>query len=70
MIPTAADALCSLYGIGGSGLYLMDFAFDDSIVADRAAEFDERMQLLREGVITSEEMRSWYLGSSEPPREK
>ena len=64
----AADALCSLYGIGGSGLYLMDFAFDDSIVADRAAEFDERMQLLREGVITSEEMRNWYLGSSEPPR--
>ena len=59
---SAADALLDIYDMADSGEYQVDFAFDDSIVADRKTEFDERMQLLNAGVISAEEMRSWYLG--------
>lgn len=58
----AADILCSIYGLAPEGEYSIDFEFDDSIVAPRTTEFSERMQLLNAGVITSEEMRAWYLG--------
>ncbi len=61
----AADALCDIYGIAPTGEYIMDFGFDDSIVADRSREFDERMELLKNGVITDEEMRIWYMGEGE-----
>lgn len=58
----AADALCDIYDITPKGEYIVNFCFDDSIVADRRTEFEERMNLLTAGVITPEEMRSWYLG--------
>lgn len=61
----AADALCDLYGLVPEGSYVMDFDFDDSIVADRSTEFEERLSLLKNGVISSEEMRAWYLGEGE-----
>ena len=61
----AADILCDLDGLSAKGEYTVDFEFDDSIVADRQAEFSERMQLLSAGVLSAEEMRSWYLGEGE-----
>ncbi|MEE0944885.1 MAG: phage portal protein [Clostridia bacterium] len=59
---SAANALVDIYDIAQSGEYKVDFAFDDSIVADRTTEFDERMRLLNAGVISAEEIRRWYLG--------
>lgn len=58
----AADILCDVYSLAPEGEYSIDFAFDDSIVADRTAEFDERMRLLDKGVITADEMKAWYFG--------
>lgn len=62
---SAADALCGIYNLVPEGEYHMDILFDDSIIADRRTEFSERMELLREGVISRGEMRSWYLGENE-----
>ncbi len=61
----AVDILCSLYELAQEGEYRIDFLFDDSIVADRVREFEERLALLKEGVITADEMKSWYLGKGE-----
>ncbi len=61
----AVDALCDIYGLAVSGEYIIDLAFDDSIIADRNREFEERLELLKNGVITAEEMRSWYMGEGE-----
>ncbi len=61
----AVDALCDIYGLAPTGEYIIDLAFDDSIVADRTREFEERMELLKNGVITAEEMRCWYMGEGE-----
>lgn len=58
----ACDALCDIYALAPTGGYVMDFAFDDSIVADRSREFEERLELLKNGVITADEMRCWYIG--------
>ena len=58
----AADILLDIYDLAEEGAYEVDFLFDDSIVADRPTEFDERMRLLTAGVITADEMREWYLG--------
>ncbi len=58
----AADTLCDIYSFAPKGEYKIDFAFDDSIIADRRLEFEERMELLDKGVISIEEMRAWYLG--------
>lgn len=60
-------AMCiwsSLYSFTDYGECKISIEFDDSIVADRNREFDERIQLLREGVISSAELRAWYLGEN------
>lgn len=61
----AANMLCGIYALAPEGKYKLDIMFDDSIIADRATEFSERMELLKEGVISRDEMRSWYLGENE-----
>ena len=61
----ATDALCDIYGLATSGEYTVDLAFDDSIIADRNREFEERLELLKNGVITAEEMRWWYMGEGD-----
>ncbi len=58
----AASVLCDVYSLAPSGDYEMDIAFDDSIIADRKTEFEERMALLDKGVISTEEMKNWYMG--------
>lgn len=55
----------SLYGLMKFGECEVGFEFDDSIVADRAREFDEREKLFGMGIISAEEFRAWYLGESE-----
>ena len=40
----------------------MSFEFDDSIIADRKREFDERLALVQAEIMSKEEMREWYFG--------
>lgn len=54
----------NLYSVTDCGECKISIEFDDSIVADRNREFDERILLLREGVISPAELRAWYLGEN------
>ena len=61
----AMDALCTLYHLAPEGKVEAAFEFDDSIVADRKAEFDERVRLVQLGAMAPWELRMWYLGEPE-----
>lgn len=58
----AMDALCDLYFLSPKGEYEITFEFDDSIIADRNREFDERIALFEAGIMSKDEMREWYFG--------
>ena len=64
-LASAMNTLAELYALTKSGDYYISFDFDDSIVADRKAEFDEKMRLLCKGIIAPWEMRAWYYGEEE-----
>ncbi len=58
----AMNTIVDLYCLAPDGEYGVSFEFDDSIVADRRTEFEEKMKLLEGGVIQPWEMRAWYFG--------
>lgn len=62
---SAMDTLCSLYGLAPEGEYDISFEFDDSMIADRKAEFEEKKQLVSDGIMLPWEFRMWYFGESE-----
>ncbi len=66
----AMDTLTSLYGLAKAGEYGISFEFDDSIVADRKAEFEEKLKLCNAGIIEPWEMRKWYFGEDEETAKK
>lgn len=66
----AMNALTDLYSLAPSGEYHISFDFDDSIIADRKTEFDEKMRLLEKGIISPQEMRAWYFGEDEKQAKK
>lgn len=57
----AMDAWAGVLGVD-EGEWTVGFMFDDSVVSDRGEAFEERLRLVEAGVLTVEEMRSWYLG--------
>ena len=59
------DVLCDLYELAPSGEYSVSFDFDDSIIADRKTEFEEKMRLLTAGIMQPWEFRAWYFGEDE-----
>lgn len=59
------NVLCDLYDLVPRGEYSISSDFDDSIMTDRKAEFEEKMRLLSAGIIKPWEMRSWYCGEDE-----
>lgn len=61
----AMDIWCSIYHLAPEGNYSVSFDFDDSIIADRKTEFEEKMRLLDAGVMLPWEFRSWYFGEEE-----
>lgn len=61
----AMNVYCDIYCMMGDEEYSISFNFDDSIICDRTAEFNEKMQLLEKGVISAWELRCWYLGETE-----
>lgn len=61
----AMDVLADLYSLTPGGQFYISFDFDDSIVADRKTEFEEKLRLLDKGIISPSEMRAWYFGEGE-----
>lgn len=61
----AMDLWCTLYNLALMGKYEVSFEFDDSIVADRKAEFTEKQMLVTAGVMSKWEFRMWYFGEDE-----
>ena len=61
----AMDILADLYLLTPSGKFYISFDFDDSIIADRKTEFEEKLRLLDKGIISPAEMRAWYMGEAE-----
>ncbi len=66
----AMNALADLYSLAPGGEYHISFDFDDSVIADRKTEFDEKMRLLEKGIICPQEMREWYFGEDEMQAKK
>lgn len=61
----ALNDFVSLYNLAPRGEYCTSFDFDDSIVADRKTEFEEKMQLVNCGILLPYEFRMWYCGEDE-----
>lgn len=61
----AMDVWCTLYNLAPMGKYDISFEFDDSIVADRKAEFTEKQALVSVGIMSKWEFRMWYFGEDE-----
>lgn len=61
----AMDVWCTLYKLAPMGEYSVSFEFDDSIAADRKTEFEEKLSLVRMGIMDPWEFRMWYFGESE-----
>ncbi len=59
------NTLADLYELAPSGAYSVSFEFDDSIAADRKAEFTEKLQLISAGIMAPWEFRMWYFGEDE-----
>lgn len=59
------DRFITLYNLAPVGEFSVSFSFDDSIIADRKTEFQERLQLLNSGILLPHEFRMWYLGEDE-----
>lgn len=66
----AMDILCTLYRLAPVGKYEISFEFDDSVIADRKAEFAEKQMLVTMGVMQKWEFRMWYFGESEEEAKK
>lgn len=54
-----------LYQLAPAGKVEASFEFDDSLVTDRSAEFEEKRQLTEAGIMQPWELRMWYFGESE-----
>ena len=61
----AMDVWCTLYNLAPMGTYKTSFEFDDSIIADRKAEFTEKQALVTAGIMSKWEFRMWYFGEDE-----
>lgn len=57
---------CELSGIGAQGQYNAAFEFDDSIICDTDTEFEQKISLVKAGIMDKSEFRSWYFGESSP----
>lgn len=60
----AMNVYCDLYGLFQDGEYTMSNSWDDSIIADRKTEMEEKIELVNIDVLGKDELRSWYTGES------
>ncbi|MBR6729589.1 MAG: phage portal protein [Clostridia bacterium] len=61
----ALDMMTTVFSLAPAGKYTLTFEFDDSVVTDRASQFEEMKFLAERGIINKWEFRSWYLGETE-----
>ena len=52
------------------GEYSISFEFDDSVMADRKVEFEEKRALVDDGIMMPWEFRMWYFGEDEETAKK
>ena len=64
------DKYADLYNLAPRGDYEVSFEWDDSIITDSAQQLSERLTLMNAGVISSEEIRAWYLGETQAQAKK
>ena len=64
------DVFCTLYKLAPTGKYEISFEFDDSIIADRNREYQEKKELVTMGVLKDWELRMWYNGETEEESKK
>lgn len=61
----AMDVHATLAGLAPEGEYELSFEWDDSIITDTDQQLNERMALANLGVLSRDELRSWYLGETD-----
>ena len=61
----AMEAMADLYNLTEDGEINVSFEFDDSIIADRKTEFEEKKHLVSMGIMQPWELRAWYFGEDE-----
>lgn len=68
-LKTALEGICTvlhnlekLYGLPSGGSINLSVEFDDSIVTDRATEFEEKLKLVEAEIMTKDEFKKWYFG--------
>ena len=66
----AMDVWCTLYSLAPKGEYNLSFDFDDSVVADRRAQFEEKRALVNSKIMAPWEFRMWYFGEDEETAKK
>lgn len=66
----AMDVWCTLYNLAPMGKYSLSFDFDDSIAADRRAQFEEKQALVNNKIMAPWEFRMWYFGEDEEAAKK
>ncbi len=66
----AIDVWCDLKGDIPAGEYNASFEWNDSILADRNREFEEKRALVIDGIMKPWEFRAWYFGEDEETAKK
>ncbi len=61
----AADVWATVYRLAPEGSCGVSIEFDDSIVADRHTEYEEKVKLVELGIMKPWEFRAWYFGEDE-----
>ena len=61
----AVNAFASLYSLSSGGEYVTNIEWKDSILTDTDIELDQKLRLRDAGILSKEEIRSWYTGESE-----
>ena len=64
------DVWCDLCGNVPEGEYNVSFEWNDSILADRNREFEEKRALVLDGLMQPWEFRAWYFGEDEETARK
>ena len=50
------------YNLAPSGSIVGNFEWGDSILSDTDKEYQQKMELMSQGIISKAEIRAWYLG--------
>ena len=61
LLIACANMLC-LYGARKNASAEAVFQFDDSVLRDKSSELSDMLSLLDKGVLTKEEVRTWWCG--------